>query len=407
MKVLFLLLTPPELKSNPNLYTELIEEFRDNGHEVYAVAMDEKRHNRNSRLLHQEGIRKLYVKTGNFFNVSPITKGITTAMFGYHFSKAIKKFLPGIQFDLILMPTPPITFSKVLSFLKRKDRSICYLILRDIFPQNAKDIGLMKNPLLFHYFRLKEKKMYQIADYIGCMSQGNMDYVLAHNPEVDKRKLKLLPNWARVQEKKSGFPIQSTVLDKIPAEAFKCIFGGNIGWAQDLSFLIDLAEAVKDYKDIIFLIAGDGIEKQKIEESVIDKGLENVMFFGNLTRDEYEVLVENCDVGLINLDRRFTIPNIPSKTTGYFNAEIPIIASIDPNTDYGRILGESGAGLWSLTGDLESYKSNLLHLYHNPDLAKEMGKKGKRYLLENLTAEKAYCRIMEAINHEVYTKKDI
>ncbi|WP_446786761.1 glycosyltransferase family 4 protein [Macellibacteroides fermentans] len=398
MNVLILLLTAPELESNPNLYTELIEEFRDKGHQVYAVAMDEKKHMRNSRLIHEEGIHKLYVRTGNFFNVSPIIKGITTARIGDHFINAIKKFLPDIKFDLVLMPTPPITFATVLGFLKKRDRAICYLILRDIFPQNAKDIGLMKNPFIFQYFRSKEKKMYQTADYIGCMSQGNINYVLEHNPEVNKNKMRLLPNWARVQKKQDELQSQIPALQKVPGDSFKCIFGGNIGWAQNLEFLIELADEVREYKDIIFIIAGSGVEKKKIQLLAEKKGLNNIVFMGNLTRSEYDSLVQNCNVGLINLDRRFTIPNIPSKTTGYFNAEIPILASIDPNTDYGRILEESGAGLWSVTGDMETYKSNLLYLYHNKDIARGMGRKGKEYLSNNLTTEKAYWQIVEDIN---------
>ncbi len=428
MNVLFLLLTPPELKERPNLYTELIEEFRDRGHRVWAAAMEEKKYGRPTRLVEEEGIRKLYVRTGNFFNVSPVIKGVTTARIGSRFIRAIRQFLPDTSFDLVLMPTPPITFSGVMEYVKRRDRATGFLILRDIFPQNARDMGLMNNGLLFRYFRRKEKEMYRAADRIGCMSRGNIDYVLTHNRSVPKEKCLLLPNWAKIRDPgasdetapasgavggaagRQGSSGQSRPEQdsgdrrfagvRLPEDAFACVFGGNLGWAQGLDFLLELAEAVKEYPDIIFLLIGDGVEKKRLMALAREKGLENVFFLGQLKREEYDAVAAGCQVGLINLDRRFTIPNIPSKTTGYFAAGLPVLAAVDPHTDYGELLEASGAGLWSVTGDLESYKNNLLRLYRHPELAREMGRRGRAYLREELSVEQAYCRIMEAVDHE-------
>ncbi|MBE6034883.1 MAG: glycosyltransferase family 4 protein [Clostridiales bacterium] len=395
MNVLFLMIIPPEIKKNPNLYTELMEEFRDKGHNVYVAAIDEKKNGRQTRISEDSGIKILHIRTGNMFNVNPIEKGLTTLSLGRLFKNGLKKYFADINFDIVLMPTPPITFSDAMNYIKKRDGAKAYLILRDIFPQNAKDIGLLNNEILFKFFRHKEKNMYKVSDYIGCMSQGNIDYVIKHNPEVPKDKLEFLPNWCKVNnnnqrerlmdyKKKYGFD-----------EKFVCIFGGNIGWPQELEFLIELAKSVRHRKDIVFLIVGKGITKPKIKKMVEDEGLKNVIMKDFLPKEDYDGLVEQCNVGLINLDRRFTIPNIPSKTTGYFKAAVPVLASIDASTDYGKILEESQAGLWSITGDLEHYKANLLEMVDNPERTKKMGLNGRRYLEKYLTADSAYNTIMK------------
>ena len=102
-------------------------------------------------------------------------------------------------------------------------------------------------------------------------------------------------------------------------------------------------------------------------------------------------------MGLICLNEKFTIPNIPSKTLSYFNAKIPILASIDRSTDYGTILDEAKAGLWSYTGDIDAYEHNFDVLYRNKSLRKTMGENGYDYLCNFLTSSKAYRTIIHRL----------
>ncbi len=397
MNVLFLMILPVDPLENPNLYTDLMLEFQQQGHQVYAADIREKRHGKETELVNISGIQVLHIKTGNLFSVGAIEKGLTTLSLKGKFLREIRKKWSDITFDMVIMPTPPITFAGVMDYIKKRDHAKSYLILRDIFPQNAKDLGLIKNELIYKYFRKKEKYMYLTADHIGCMSQGNIDYVLRHNQEVDASKLELLPNWSNVNEAGSDsnhvdYKAKYSLKDK-----FVCIFGGNIGWPQELEFLIELAKEYKNQEGLVFLIIGKGVLAHRIRKSIEENQLTNVIMIDFMSREDYDGLVSQCQVGLINLDRRFTIPNIPSKTLGYFNAEIPILASIDANTDYGKILDDAKAGLWSITGDLDSYKRNLEFYLNNEDKRIKMGKNGKKYLKEHLTTYHAYSTIMKHI----------
>lgn len=135
---------------------------------------------------------------GNITKCSIIEKGISSLQIEYKFKSAIKRYFKDTKFDLILYSTPPVTFSSVIQFFKRRDNAKTYLLLKDIFPQNAVDIGMLSKTgfkgLLYRYFRLVEKKLYAISDRIGCMSPANVEYLLANNPEIESSRTEICPN---------------------------------------------------------------------------------------------------------------------------------------------------------------------------------------------------------------------
>ncbi len=392
MRVLFLLLYHPEPHESSNLYADLIDEFVKNEHEVTVVSAA--REDQVSALKKEKGTEVLRVKTQKIFNVHPLLKGIATLRVPYQFKRAIKKHFSKRIFDLVVTPTPPITFVDVVSWLKKKYPLKSYLILRDIFPQNARDLGMMKDPLLFSYFRKKEKKLYHYSDYIGCMSQENINYVIRHNPEVPVQKLMLLPNWQKTEplsEKDESIKSQYGLAGKYVA-----IFGGNIGEPQKIENIINLARAYLHNNHIIFLVMGTGARRKYLEQMAAHYALTNLVIKDAVPRQDYQKLVCSADVGLISLSEKFTIPNIPSKTLSYFNARIPVLAAIDASTDYGALLEKAGAGLWSLTGDMDKYKQNFDTLYNDSALRKQMGENGYAYLVKYLTASIA-CQTI--LNH--------
>ena len=392
MNVIFLMISYPDVKKHANLYSDLAIEFHNRGHHVYVIVANGPNA---SKYEVEEGINVLRLRTLELFNTTPIKKGIANVLLPHQFTLAIKRHFSDVRFDLVVAPTPPITFVNTIRFIKNRDGSKIYLVLRDIFPQNAKDLELIRNPLLFVFFRRKEKYLYSICDYIGCMSQGNVDYLMKHNRELDPGKVGLLPNWLRT-------PVYVEPFGNLRSELgldgkFIALFGGNIGKPQKVDLILKLAKECENYTDAVFLVIGKGTEKRKIEQLIQNRHIKNVILKDFIPRSKYIELIKECDLGLVTLNDKFTIPNIPYRTLGYWSAKIPILAAVDRSTDYGKLLEESGGGLWSISGDLQTFKDNFDKIYKNQDLRKEMGRKGYEYLVENLTPEKSYDRIMEQI----------
>jgi len=383
------MITYPDMQEHSNLYSDLADTFIARGHQVHVIAANGPKPYTGQVV---RGIDVHRITTMELFDTTTIKKGIANVLLPYQFGRAIRRYLSDVRFDLVISPTPPITFLPTLRFLKRRDGALIYLILRDIFPQNARDLGLIRNPLVFSYFRCKEKRLYRLVDFIGCMSQGNVDYVLAHNRDVPPDKIGLLENWMRVIPYTES---QGELRRELGLEGkFVALFGGNIGRPQKVELILDLARECADYEDAVFLIIGKGTEKAKIERLVEVGGIGNVMLRDFIPREKYLALIKECDLGLVTLNDRFTIPNIPSRTLGYWNARLPVLAAVDARTDYGSLLDRAGGGLWSLAGDVAAFRENFDRLYRDADLRREMGRKGYEYLATHLTPENSYRKIM-------------
>ncbi|MGL5055778.1 MAG: glycosyltransferase family 4 protein, partial [Fusobacteriaceae bacterium] len=301
MRILFLLLDYSKDENHLGLYKELVYEYRDKGHEVYVATAIEKKYCIETKLEIELGINVLRIKTGNMFGVSFIEKGITNLTLGNTFKKAINQNFKDIKFDLVIHHTPPITFTPVIDYFKKKYSTKSYLILRDIFPQNAVDLGIVKNTVLFQFFRQKESILYKKSDYIGCMSEGNIEYIKKHNPEVEVEKLHILKNWGKIKPK---INIEKNKIRKkygFNEKDFVLVFGGNMGKPQGLEFLLKVALEYKDKKDIKFLLVGKGNEKKKLESIKAKEKLDNVVFLEFIPREEYELLTGACDVGIVSL----------------------------------------------------------------------------------------------------------
>lgn len=397
MKILFLLLTMPDLRKTSNMYAELVWEFFHKGHEVYPVAPIPDDEEGKTCLRNESGINVLRVKTLPLFNINVIRKGIANVLLPRQYQKAINSFYKSLQFDLIIAPMPPITLVNVVGRMKRRCNAKFYLILRDIFPQNAVDLGYIKRWMpLYWRFRRQEKKFYLTADTIGCMSRGNIDYIKIHNPGVDCRKLHVLENFQREETVSSG---DADLKKRYGIDGkFVAVYGGNMGVPHRLENIVALAKMCQaDYTDVLFLIVGRGTQKAKIELLAKREGIANMRFVDFIPQADYQQLVKLCDVGLISLHEKFTIPNIPSKTLSYFNLGLPVLASIDCATDYGALLDRAGAGLWSLAGDNLSFKHNFDRLYTNEALRQKMGANGRKYFQEHMTVQKAYETIIASL----------
>ena len=199
MNVLFLTVVRFLDINDHELYQDLMRGFRDNGHNVYVVTPRERRYGEKTELREINGAHILGVRTFNLQKTSVIEKGIGTLMIENQFEAAIKKYIKGVDFDLIIYSTPPITFPNVIKNLKKEYlRARTYLLLKDIFPQNALDLGMLSTSgikgVLYRYFRNKEEKLYSLSDYIGCMSPANVKYVIGHNPEIEATRVEIAHN---------------------------------------------------------------------------------------------------------------------------------------------------------------------------------------------------------------------
>jgi glycosyltransferase involved in cell wall biosynthesis len=402
MNVLLLTLDNFKNITNRGVYTDLLREFRKQGHDIYAVCPREKRSGQSTELIVSEDAQILQVRVGNITKSRAIEKGIATILVESQYSVAIEKYFGGITFDLVLYSTPPITFTKVINNIRERDNAKTYLLLKDIFPQNAVDLEMIKEKGILHkYFRNKEKKLYAVSDHIGCMSQVNVDYVVTHNPGIEASKVEVCPNSIEPIYDNSQAGDTKNIREKYDLPLSKTIFiyGGNLGKPQGIDFIINCLHANRNDEQAFFLIIGSGTEFNKLEKYFIDVKPQNAKLIQQLPREEYEQITNACDVGLIFLDHRFTIPNYPSRLLSYMQASIPVLAATDVNTDIGQTIEQGEFGYWCESNDVQGFTAKVQKLLDS-ELRKQMGSNARAYLENNFTAQHSYNIIMKHFESE-------
>lgn len=403
MNILFLTLLDFSSLTESNIYTDLLRCFSGKGPNIYAISPSEKRKARQTEVLIDQNVQILKVKIGNITKCGLIEKGISTLRIEAQYIKAIKKYYGDVRFDLILYSTPPITYGKVIEYVKKRDNARTYLLLKDIFPQNAVGLGMFSSKGLLHtFFKRKEKKLYDQSDFIGCMSQANVDYLLKHNSWIDPKKVEICPNSIEPITIEKDETIIRKVREKysIPMDKTIFIYGGNLGKPQGMEHIIACLKACADHPHAYFVIAGSGTEYPKLKAFLDQTPLSNVQLLYQLPKEDYELLANTCDVGLIFLDHRFTIPNFPSRLLSYMQASMPVLACTDVHTDIGLIIEQGQFGYWCESQEAESFKEKIDQMCAEEEKLSEMGENARAYLEAQYTVDQTYKIIMKHFEQE-------
>lgn len=395
MNILFLTLARINSIEERGIYTDLLRKFREEGHDITIVTPLERRLGISTNTFDVDGIRILQVKTLNITKSHFIEKGVATLSIEYQYLRAIKKYLKDTQFDLLLYSTPPITFEKVINYIKKRDNAYAYLLLKDIFPQNAVDMKMMKKGGLLHrFFERKEKRLYRISDTIGCMSPANVDFIIKNNPEIDKSKVVVNPNSIEPLYIEYSLEEKNAVKAKynLPLDKKIFVYGGNLGVPQGIDFLIETIEQLKEPQAHI-LIVGSGTQFPKLKNWFDTHKPSNATLLSGLPKNDYDELLAACDIGMIFLHKNFLIPNFPSRLLTYIEMKKPVLAATDVNTDIGKIIEDAGCGYWAESGDIDGIQNKIKQLCVD-DLI-DMGEKGWELLQSEYLVERSYGLIVE------------
>ena len=405
MNVLFLGLSRFDSYEESEIYPDLLRRFIKNGHNVYSCMPIERRDNGKTHLIDEgEGKKILKVKTLNLQKTSLFEKGLAFLTITGKFKRAIKKYFKGVKFDLILYPTPPITLCGVVDYFKKRDNAKTYLMLKDIFPQNSLDLGILKKSglkgFIYRYFKGRERKLYAVSDRIGCLSPANVEFLYKNSPEIPHEKIGICPNSMEVKnievsdaekvelKSKYGLPLDKKIL----------VYGGNLRKPQDVPFIIECIRKAKDISDAFFFVVGSGTDYYKFEKFIAEENPKNVALKNWLPKSEFDKMLFSCDAGLIFLDYRFTIPNFPSRLLSYAQAKLPIICATDQVTDVGDVVEKNGFGWKCFSNDTEKF-CEIIKKACSTDL-KNMGETALKFLKENYSAEGTYKIIENAVSGE-------
>lgn len=244
------------------------------------------------------------------------------------------------RWDGVVWYAPSIFHGPLVSSLKKASACKSYLIIRDIFPEWAVDMGLMGRGLPYRFFDAVARYQYSVADVIGVQTPGNQRYFeswLAH----PGRHLEVLQNWLeKPAQVRCSIRVDQTVL----AGRKVFVYAGNMGVAQGMDILLDLAEKLRSRPDVGFLFVGRGSDSARLKAAAQSRQLDNVVFFDEIDPDEIPDLYAQCDAGIVALDPRHKSHNIPGKFLTYMQSGLPVLANINAGNDLAQLIRDERVG---------------------------------------------------------------
>lgn len=327
------------------------------------------------------------------------------------------KGLREMDVDVIyLASTPPI--QGMLGAFIKKFRGIPFVYnLQDIFPDSLFNNGLAnKGGLLWKIGRVIENFTYKNADKIIVISEDFKKNIMAKG--VPEEKIVVVYNWVD----------QNAVVD-IPRERnklfdaygldrskFYVTYNGNIGLSQNLDMLLSVAEEFQSAKvqafhgneicctDIHFVLVGNGAYLDEVKRIIAEKKLENVHLLQFQPYEDISHVFSLGDASLVISKPGTGAASVPSKTWSIMSASRPVLANFDEN-ELKQIVEKHHCGIFTKAGDIEAFKQSILALYNNREMAVEMGKNGRQFVMDNLTREVGTQKYVDVIKSVVAEAK--
>ena len=313
----------------------------------------------------------------------------------YTFSSLVKSlFLK--KPDIILITSPSIFVGISAIILSKVKRVPFILEVRDLWPESAVATGVLNNKFLLNILYSLEYRLYKYSKQIVVLTPAFKENIQKRFPQF-KDKIEIITNGA-------DFSIVDRASNKVNIrEKYnwqdKKVFAyfGAHGVANDLMQVVEVANKFKNNTDILFVLIGDGMQKEMLKQKVKEYNLKNIQFIDSVPKDEVIDYINAIDVGMAILKKTDTFKTVyPNKVFDYMSCKKPVLVTIDGITR--KLISDANCGLYSEPENLIEFE-NQVNKFISFDKAKlqELGNSGFEFVKEHFDREKLAMRYIDII----------
>ncbi|GAB6264351.1 glycosyltransferase family 4 protein [Photobacterium sp. R1] len=387
---------PDSTRVGAKMFHELAQQLMREGHYVTVITPG---FNQKEKLLMEcyEGVTVWRYKSSPIKDVGKIKRAINESRLSYSAWSSIKGKVYSDSFDGVIYYSPSI----FLGALVKRIKNIClcpsYLILRDLFPRWVIDAGMIREgSLIEKYFRLFERHSYNQANFIGLMSERNIE---VFRQDYNHYNCHVLRNWASLIPVINYPDGYVSIRERLRLKD-KVIFfyGGNIGHAQDMANLVRLARRMMIYPKAHFLFVGQGDEVELILKLSQEWKLNNFTYIPSVSQEEFKLILSEVDVGLFSLSSAHTAHNFPGKLLGYMVEALPILGSVNSGNDLKELVNEFKAGHVHVNGENELLFESAQKLYQCNQYRNKLGSNARNLLEKEFAVSSIAKDIINSLN---------
>lgn len=384
---------PPLRSSGAVQLRDLSLEFVKQGHDV-TVLVASPQQAEPWLIEYYQGVRLLRLRTLTTKDVGYVRR--TLAELFMPFSMRLnynRSPLVNAQWDAVVWYSPSIFFGPMVQFLAAKSRCQTYLIIRDIFPEWAVDMGLMGKGLPYLFFRAIANYQYSVANVIGAQTPGNRVY-FENWLSKGKGKLDILQNWL------SDLPAGNcsiSISESPLVGRMIFVYAGNMGVAQGMGSILEFVHAMQTRTDVGFIFVGRGSDSQRLKAEAEQLALDNVLFFDEIDPDEIPGLYAQCHAGIVALDVRHKTHNVPGKFISYMQSGLPVFAVINPGNDLEHMINSHRVGVVATHVEVAELVAKAETLINDLEEGGEMSNRCRQLYLQSFSPKSAVSQIVQAL----------
>ncbi len=296
---------------------------------------------------------------------------------------SVAPFLP--KADIVISTSPQFFNGLAGYFVSRLKRAAWVLEIRDLWPESILAVGAVTNKRVIKVLEGIERFVYRKADHIVSVTHAFKDHISKNGAlEEDISVIRNGVDLSFFEDAPSDveFAKHIGVEDKFVAS-----YVGTHGMAHGLDLIIEAADRLRDHPNIVFVMAGDGSERKRLEQELIDRQLPNVRILGQLPKADMPKLWSVSDVSLVllrKLDLFLTV--IPSKIFESMAMKKPIILGVQGESQ--GIVEEAGAGICIEPENVEQLVESILQLSNSQDICEQFGRQGAVHVKANFDRSK-------------------
>lgn len=379
---------------NPNnqMAEVMIGDFLSNGYQVHLIQSRRKKVNPDipSSLAGREGFtcdtieRKVVDKT-NF-----IRRYLNDVRYAF---SAMRRWMKVKDADIVYLQSNPTILYPMLLLRVFRRKPIVYSIY-DVFPGHAYDIGVIGSRFVYNVLRILQKPCYKMAAAITVLSEDMKKKVVLQGAKAER--VFVVPAWFDVQTVREVPVEENRFIQKyyIPTDKFYVQFAGSVGYVFNYKTVLELAERLREYKDIVVQIVGDGNVKDAFVSESKQRGLDNITFYPlqpvELVPDVYSA----CNVCIIPLQKGVIGNGVPSKAPILMACRRVIVNSVETDSEYAQMYAQHDMGVAVDINDYDGLAAAVIHLYEHPEDVARMADNAYAFGQENYSSTLSTGKLM-------------
>jgi glycosyltransferase involved in cell wall biosynthesis len=405
MRIVFFVSKFDPTRASPWLTDELCEAFENDENSIDVIFLDwNNAFQPNTVVNHKNTRTHIIAPAGTSLGKGVVAKILKWVFSSYYVHQYCKEKFAEETHDLLVSFSPAVTFAIPIFLLSSHFRFRLF-ILWDFFPYHQQQIGLIPFGWMAKWGGYIETKLLSKFNYIGCMTEKNVEYLKSHYELPPSVHAGVIPLWAKIRPKPIINRQQLRTQYHLPPDKTVAVFGGQIAAGRGVEDIVSMARMAKDREHPVhFLVIGMGPKLAWLKSEAAElEGFLSVI--PQVPRDQYIELIASCDIGLVMTVPNVDIPSFPSKTLDYCCTGTPILAAVEKSTDYGRLITSGGFGRYCEAGSPENFYRLIQELSLDNGLREKMGSSARKYYEINFDVQKTMIRINEMVK-EAYVSTD-